>query len=259
MVLFLISITPFASDTPLVRGEHLIGVKVGDWIKYDYTATSASRGTAIPTWLKVEILAIDGMNITLRSTLHFSNETEDSETFIQDVHARELSSGDYFFYYPIRTLDTLFGWCFIMTANATVGEDEVYMQVVLPLSIQIGGNLTGESSRTYAGASRAVVYFTWIGYLGGRYGSQPLKYYWDKQTGVLVEASATVDGRLVTARATETNMWQAESSGFPIDQTYLFILAAAVTAIAVGSIAFVIRRKKKTPAHVLNASNTLPK
>jgi hypothetical protein len=248
LMLFLISITSFTLDIPLVRAEHLIGVKVGDWIKYDYAATSALSGTAIPTWMKVEILAVEGMNITLRSTLHLSNETEDSETFTLDVHPREYSTrGGYWLYYPLQTLDTLFGWCFIITANPTVGVDEIYIKLVLPLPVQIGGNLTGEISRTYAGTSRTVVYFTWPGYLGGRYGSQPLKYYWDKQTGVLVEASVTIDGVPVTAKATETNMWQAQSLGLPIDQTYLFILVAVVIAIAVGSIAFVMRRKKKPP------------
>jgi hypothetical protein len=248
LILFLISLTSFTLDIQQVRAEHLIGVKVGDWMKYDYATLSAPSGTAIPTWMKGEILAVEGMNITLRLTLHLSNETEDSETFTLDVHPREYSTrGGYWLYYPLQTLDTLFGWCFIITANPTVGVDEIYIKLVLPLPLQIGGNLTGETIRTYAGASRTVVYFTWPGYLGGRYGSQPLKYYWDKQTGVLVEASATIDGVLVIAKATETNMWQAQQSELPIDQTYLYVLAAVTITIAVGAIAFVIRKKRKTP------------
>jgi hypothetical protein len=104
----------------------------------------------------------------------------------------------------------------------------------------LSSNLTGETVGTYAGVSRTVVYLTWPGYLGGRYGSQPLKYYWDKQTGVLVEASATINGVLVTAKATETNMWQAQPEAFP-----MWIIGGAVVAIALAAVAvlFLIKRK----------------
>jgi hypothetical protein len=61
----------------------------------------------------------------------------------------------------------------------------------------------------------------------------------------MVEASTTSGGMTGTAKATETNMWQAAPSGLPIEPIYLYILAALVIIIAVGAAAFLVRRKKK--------------
>jgi hypothetical protein len=242
LILFLVSITLLTLGIPLVRAEHLVGVKVGDWIKYDYTALSAPSGTEIPMWVKAEILAVEGMNITLRLTMHLSNETEDSEVLTVDFV--------YYFYLPPRTLDTLFGWCFIIAANSTAEADYIYFNLMQP-PLQVGKNLTGETVRTYAGASRTVVYADFLGHLGGRYGSQPLKYCWDKQTGILVEASATINGVLVTAKATETNMWEApavdtEAAPFWM-QWWFWVIIAVIFVTVAGAVYFLKRRKPPTP------------
>ena len=132
---------------------------------------------------------------------------------------------------------------FVIPANSKTG-DSIY--------ISSYGNVTiaGETTRTYAGASRTVVYASF-----SQYGTQ-LTYYWDKQTGVMVEASTISGGITGTAKATETNMWQVQPSGLPIEPNYLYILAAVVVAIAVGSIAFVMRRKKKPPEAVTPTAST---
>ena len=225
------------------RARVRVGVKAGDWIKYDYTATSAPSGRAIPEWMKVEILAVERTNITLRYSMHLSNGTENNETLT-------LNFARYYNYYSCGTLDTLFGWCFVISANRTVGELSISIEIVPTYyEVTLDVNLDGETTRTYAGVSRTVVYSQWPGYLGGRYGSQPLKYYWDKQTGVLVEASVTIDGVPVTAKVTETNMWQAQSFGLPIDSTILYILIG-VAVIAAATAFFAIRKKKKPTAEV---------
>lgn len=82
-----------------------------------------------------------------------------------------------------------------------------------------------------------------------QYGTQ-LTYHWDKLTGVMVEASVTLGGMTGTAKATETNMWQAAPSGLPIEPIYLYILTTLVIIIAVGATAFITRRKKKPPEEI---------
>jgi hypothetical protein len=82
-----------------------------------------------------------------------------------------------------------------------------------------------------------------------QYGTQ-LTYYWDKQTGVMVEASTTSGTMTGTGKATETNMWQAAPSGLPIEPIYLYILAALVIIIVIGATAVMLRRKKKPPEEV---------
>jgi len=206
-----------------------VGVKTGDWVRLDYTITGAPSGTLLPEWIKIEFLSVEGTTANVRVTMHMSDGTEPSQTMTVDV---AVGSG---------TFQGLSG--FVIPANCTTG-DSVYISGY--------GNVTidGETTRTYAGASRTVVYANF-----SQLGSQ-LTYYWDKQTGVMVEASTTSGGITGTAKATETNMWQAQQTGLPFDQTYLYILVAGVIVIAVGSTAFVMRRKKKHPEIVTSTAPT---
>jgi hypothetical protein len=131
---------------------------------------------------------------------------------------------------------------FVIPANLTVG-DVVYMSGY--------GNVTiaGETTSSYAGATRTVVTASL-----SQYGNQ-LTYYWDKQTGVIVEASTTSGTMTGTGKATETNMWQTATSGLPIEPFYLYSLAVLAIMIVVGAIVIGMRRKKKPPEGKENSSS----
>ena len=193
--------------------EVQVGVKAGDWIKVDYTITGAPSGTPLPQWLKVEFLSVEGTNATARVTMHMSDGTEQNATLPVDVVAGGQAFG-------------LSG--FVIPANLTVGN-VVYMSGY--------GNVTiaGETTGSYAGAGRTVVYASF-----SQYGTQ-LTYYWDKQTGVIVEASTTSGTMTGTGKATETNMWQS-ARGFPIDQTLIYIAIAVV--IVAAAVFLVLRRRR---------------
>jgi len=193
------------------------GVKASDWIKYDYTVTGWPAGQPYPLWLKVEFLSVEETNATTQVTMHMSDGTEQNATVPVDVVAGGQALG-------------LSG--FIIPANWTTGY-----------SINIGGagftfsvTIAGETTRTYAGASRKVVYASF-----SQYGTQ-LTYYWDKQTGVMVEASTTSGTMTGTGKATETNMWQP-APAFPIDPIILAALIAVVMVIVIAI--FLVHRKKK--------------
>jgi parallel beta-helix repeat protein len=206
--------TEFVSISPPPE----VGVKVGDWIRYEYTITGAPSGTTPPTWIKAEFLTVEGANATVRITMHMSDGTEQNQTVTMDI----ASGGG--------SLYTFSG--FVVCSNCTTG-DSVYISGY--------GNVTiaGETTRTCAGAGRTVIYASF-----SQYGTQ-LTYYWDKLTGVMVEASVVSGAMTGTAKATETNMWQASSSGFPIEPIYLYVLAALVMVMAVGAVVFILRRRKK--------------
>jgi hypothetical protein len=206
-------------STVSAHPEVQVGVKAGDWIKCTYTISGWPAGTPYPLWLKVEFLSVEGTSTTVRVTMRMSDGTEQNATVPVDVVTGGQALG-------------LSG--FVIPANATTG-DSVYMSGY--------GNVTvaGETTRSYAGASRTVVYASF-----SQYGTQ-LTYYWDKQTGVLVEATVVSGSMTATGKTTETNMWQAGPSGLPIEPIYLYILAASVIIIVVGAAAFIIRRKKKPP------------
>jgi len=199
-----------ASLTP---PEVRTGVKTDDWIKCTYTISGWPSGTAYPEWLKVEFLSVEGTNATVRVTMHMSDGTEQNATVPVDVVAGGQAFG-------------LSG--FVIPANLTVG-DVVYMSGY--------GNVTiaGETAGSYAGASRTVIYASF-----SQYGTQ-LTYYWDKQTGVIVEASTTSGTVTGTGKATETNMWQT-AHGFPIDPTLIYIVVAVV--IVAAAVFLVLRRRK---------------
>jgi len=192
-----------------------VGVKAGDWIKVEYTISGWPAGTPYPLWLKVEFLSVEGTNSTVRVTMHMSDGTEQTDTVSMDVVAGGEALG-------------LSG--FVIPANLTTG-DMIFMSGY--------GNVTieGETTRNYAGANRTVIYTSFT-----QYWTQ-LTYYWDKQTGVMVEASTTSGTMTATAKATETNMWQA-APGFPND---LAILAALIAIVVVAVIAFLLTRRRKKP------------
>jgi hypothetical protein len=126
---------------------------------------------------------------------------------------------------------------FITHADAKVG-DSVNVMGLLPLQIQ------GETTRTYAGASRKAVYVSY-----SSFGLQN-SYYWDKETGVLLEYSWTVSGIELTMKAVETNLWgQAGIGGTP-----LWILGIIVALIVAITIIIVVSLRKKPYAKVQSAA-----
>jgi hypothetical protein len=203
------------------------GVKAGDWIKVDYAITGAPSGTPLPQWLKVEFLTVEGTNATVRVTMHMSDGTEQNATAPVDI----VDGGGEAF--------GLSG--FVIPANLTAG-DIVYMSGY--------GNVTiaGETTRSYAGASRTVVYASL-----SQYGTQ-LTYYWDKQTGIIVEASTTSGSMTGTGKATETNMWQA-TPGFPIDP---IMLSAPIAIVVVAVIALFLIRRRKKPIEAMKPETDRP-
>ena len=192
-----------------------VGVKTGDWIKYDCTVSGAPSGTSLPTWMKVEFLSVEGTNVTVRVTEHMSDGTEQNETMAVDV----VAGGG--------TFNAFSG--FVIPANLATGD-----------FIYIGGygNITiaGEATKTYAGARRTVLYATFSQAHG--------RYYWDKQTGVMVEASVSSGGITVTAKATETNMWVF--APFWMQWWFWVIIAAGIVVLA-GAIYLKRRKSSITP------------
>jgi len=153
-----------------------VGVKAGDWIRYNYTVTGAPPGTTLPQWMKVEFLSVEGTTATVRVTMHMSDGSEQNQTMAFDAVAG--------------------GEGIVIPVNLTTG-DSIYISGYGEVTIE------GETVRTYAGAKRTAIYTSFTLY------EIYCTFYWDKETGVLVELSQISGGMNVTIRATETNMWEA--------------------------------------------------
>jgi len=210
LLLFFFVFTPNFS----AMASYIVGVKKGDWVKYDVDVTNPvgySTATA-----KMEVLDVNATSLTIHVTKQMSDGEESSQS---------------------------------LTGDVTVGVD-VW---VIPANLTSGNSfnapdlgiitIDGESTKTYAGASRKVVR-AYILRSNTTYNKCGYEIYWDKQTGVAVEIFSFGIGvyyrEYLTYKATETNMWQAE-----FDPTLLYAVLAAIIAIgAAGAIIFMKRRKK---------------
>ena len=205
---------------PSSSSEAQVGIKAGDWIKVDYTVSGWPSGQPYPEWLKVEFLTVEGTNATVRVTMHMSDRTDQNDTVPVIVGA---GGGEAF---------GLSG--FVIPANLTAGGS-VYISGYRNITIE------GETTRTYAGASRTVVYASF-----SQYGTQ-LTYYWDKQTGVMVEASSSYSGITATAKATETNMWEAAPPTSIWMQWWLWAIVAIIIIALASAIHILKKRSQRSP------------
>jgi len=190
-----------------------VGIKAGDWIKFEYTITGLPAGQPYIKWSKLEFLSVEGTNATVQATMHGSDGTEQSDTVPVDV----VSGGGV----PGFSRG-------IISANLTTG-DSFY---ITGYGHVINVTIEGETTKTYAGANRTVIYASFL-----RDEAQ-LTYYWDKLTGVVVEAYIAYNGITAAIKATETNMWGAINVRMP---WWPWIIVAAV---AVGMVIFLVRRRR---------------
>jgi len=198
----------FAMDLSVIA-DSTVGVKGGEWIKYELTV-SGTPPNPMPQWVKLEILNVTGTTVNLRMTTHMPDGTENNQTGTIDVLAGSA------------ILPGL-----VIPTNSKAGD-----------SINMGpmgsATIAGETTRTYAGASRTVVYSSF-----SQYGTQ-YTWYWDKQTGVAVEAMTTSTSFTSTAKATATNMW---GGGFGFDW-WLWVIIILVVVGAITATALILRRRK---------------
>jgi hypothetical protein len=212
-----------ASATVTMRGNYSItanfaaaqaidvGIKAGEWIKFEYKASGVPTGQSYPEWLKLDVLSVEGTRAVIRVTMPMPDGTEQSGNATVDLAA---GSGE----------DSgLSG--FVIPASLTTG-DSVYITGYGNMSIE------GETARSYVGASRTVVYTSLS------QNETHLTYYWDKSTGIMVEASVTSGNVTITAKAIETNMWEATTTRLP---WWVWV----IVAVAIVAVAFAVYRLRK--------------
>jgi len=224
---------------PASAVEYTVGVKEGDWVKYGEISVSWNGTGTEPQsvkdakqmdWVKVEVQSVSGTTVSMTTTSHYKNGTDTPQTDSYDVKSGQGTGGFFFV---------------IIAANLKKGD---------PITTQPNAPTINDTvTRTYAGASRSVnvldVTFT--------SGSYTMKYVcrWDKATGIWLEVftrqpdnpfaptGAYVD---YSVKATETNIWTADSLGIiSSNLPFIAIIVAAIVVIIVGI--FIAKRKKPAP------------
>lgn len=208
LALLMVSLIILVGNVPTaVSAEIFVGVKQGEWIEYRVTFTGTPDPEHDVTWARMEVVEVQGKEISLDIATEFSNGTLLNETITLNLETGQLGDD------------------FIIPANLNSGDTFFDKRQ---------GNITisGVEERTYAGANRTVVSAT----------TSHTTYYWDKATGVLVEGISSFTGFTMHTKVDKTNMWQAQVSG--LDSTVLYAIAV-VAVVILAVIAFLVMRKKK--------------
>lgn len=168
---------------PMVLGQDtaeadLVGVKVGDWVKYNVISMGPSTiwGDLYDeaVWIKVEVQNVSATNVTVRETRHLQDGRDRVKTISWDLQgvgswyhfiiATNLGPGDKVGDYTV--------W---------VNETGQFKDVDLTLNDTV--------SRSYGGVTREVnvLKFSELGTYFGWWRNNTLEYYWDCETGFLLE------------------------------------------------------------------------
>lgn len=191
----------------IVYAEISVGVQKGNWIEYQVTLTGSPPTDHDVTWARMEVTAVQGTTINLNVTTQFANGT-----FLYETVTLNLQTGQ-------------LGDDFIIPANLNTGDT---------FPDQYHGNITisGVEARSYAGATRTVVYAS----------TAQNTYYWDKATGILVEGIAEFPDYTIHSIADKTNMWQPQILGLEPAVFYVVLIAVAVFLAVV---AFLVWKRRK--------------
>lgn len=180
------------------------GVKSGDWIEYQVAITGNIPPEHNSTWAKIEVTQVQGAVINLKVTTTFENSPPLVETVVLNLDAGIL------------------GDCFIIPANLNVGDSFFDSQ-------QGSLTITSATQKTIAGAARTLISAA----------TTETIYFWDQNTGILIEAHTTTPDFSMTTKAIKTNMWQEQTS--PV---VLYIIAFVAATLLAATALFISRKKK---------------
>ncbi|HMK94499.1 MAG TPA: hypothetical protein VK536_03765 [Candidatus Limnocylindrales bacterium] len=199
-----------------------VGVKKGDWIEYQVKVIGNPPPRYNVTWASINVTSVQGENLGLYILTKFTN----GSLLIENVTVN---------------LVTRPGDSFVIPSGLNPGE-AFYNQF-------LGGNVTisGVVHRTVLGEERTLV----------QGATNVTAYYWDRQTGILVQAK-TVEpigsntgfgiskGFTVYTKAIGTNIWQPQILGLNLNVFYAIIVAAVVVVVALVAIATILIWRKRT-------------
>lgn len=189
-----------------------VGVEPGHWAKY----TGSFVGYEFQS-ITLSITSVTGTYVEGTITYQYIQADPQTQSFEGDV-----LSGDTFPY--------------VVPANLNVGDTIYYSDFDSP-------EVEGVTSRSYAGASRNVVYSTIYTYT----------YYWDQETGILVEQTWGTGAVTSSYKLTETNIWGGGifDTSNPIFWILLIIIIVIVALVLLAVVLQSLRKKKVPPGETV--------
>lgn len=190
--------------------ELSVGVKKGDWIEYNIDITGTPPPIHNVTWMRMEVLHVQGAALQVNLTNRFANGTSYSSIWKFNFTEGQTE-----------------GWI-IIPSNLNPGD--TFYDASKPANITI----QGQQQKTVIDASRTVTYAN---------DSFKTKE-WDKASGVFTQSQENLRNWSANVYATATNMWCPQILG--LDQTVFFvIMSIVVVSVLVVVLAFAVARKKR--------------
>lgn len=160
-------------------GEPLVGVKEGDWMEYKVNITGVPPPIHNVTWMRMEVLQVNGADFQVNVTVRFLNGT-----FYSSIWKFNFTKGN------------TEGWI-IIPSNLNPKDTfyDNFSKTDKNIAIQ------NQREKTVLSASRTVTY-----------GNDSFRTKeWDKATGVLVRSSETLKNWSVNVEMIATNLWAPDS------------------------------------------------
>lgn len=209
-----------ASSFTVVLADYSTVVKAGDWADYrvayksDVTMTTSRNITET----SINIIDADDGFILLKLSRQYVNGT----SLVKEILINQYSGS--YGYDTVLPLP-------VVPRNLNVG-DKIYDQYQGYITI------SGEQKMSFGGAERNVI----LGY------GENTTYYWDSETGVLVNATSTITRYTVKAILVSTNIWQPEISGLAPVVSYRAVIGITVALVIVVMVTAVVilRRVKRS-------------
>jgi hypothetical protein len=230
-ILIVILFFAFSIASVSALGSSSFGGKSGDWAEYEWQDEMQAETGESSYFARIDFLSVEGANVTVNATLYTSTSSF-NETKTIDLTSQ--NADDDIMLEPMFNARVYF-----IPAELNV-TDPVYLGELYGTQ-----NITGQTTNSYAGADRTVV-FTNFTLQGSNY-----YFYWDKQTGVLTEGLKYIGAAYNDVLVTATNMWSP-----PILPPVLLWVAIAL-AIVLGI--YSSRRISKKAPRKGNTKPTLTK
>jgi hypothetical protein len=221
--------------TPIWAVDYNPGVSVGQWVKY---GNFVAMGTGVPSefnktdWMKIDVVAISGKNVTLHMSGKLKNGTDTMESgAIVNVATGSMNVSSS-------------GFLFIIPAN--LQKDDIIPESGSSFPVKI--NKT--ESRSYMGVNRNVGIFNMSASMEG----VAYKYVmiWDQASGMLMELSMSMTSTYLTSKmslsAIDTNIFATGTAGWLMDNIVYIGIAVIVIIVIIAAAAMITRRKPSAPS-----------
>jgi hypothetical protein len=236
IVIFLVFAVLPAVDAGLEEGNGIVGVEVGDWVKYDIQGETAHPQGE--NWVRIEVIDVSGTSLTVRI---LGSESPQNDTVMGDV--TEGLKGD------VGILGTDVPFILSRDFNISSVNETFINSLGFPLALSENFTWNVETLiRNYGEASREVnlINVVYRQYVGVHVWEWHNEFCWDKATGVVLEASYTyyvTNGSYVwgpysfeSMRVSETSLFQT-SQPFPVGIVTLIAVVVAPSAFGIAALA----------------------